>query len=140
VEENEFYITHTVNILRPECKILEINKINSEDLDEIGFDIICEAPDTPKMKICLRIDNLQQCCEEWGYLCTDDNVKDFIGSTLMKIDETYTARAMDGGTYTDRDVLVFTTFHTSNGNLQFKAYTDNRFYGHETTMEIYDVC
>jgi hypothetical protein len=84
----------------------------------------------------LLIENFQQCCEEWGYLHTEDNINDFVGAvvnevTVMDTDDEIIDIESHVGSAESID-SVFITFHTEKGNLQFVAYNaHNGYYGHE---------
>ena len=118
-----------------------------------GFEIV-----TNRQKIILAIGNEQQCCEEVGYFMTNDNVEDFIGSSLESIDyidgelkvhtvEANIFSAIHNSNYTyhqhfvdikrevqlgDKDnYALFVNLHTNKGKLQFVAYNaGNGYYGH----------
>lgn len=46
-----------------------------------GFQII-----TDQQTIKLGISNEYQCCENWGYFITNDDMNDFKGATLLSVD------------------------------------------------------
>lgn len=117
-------------------KILEIkewsgklpkNPCGSND----GYQIV-----TDKQVITVAIDNGQSCCENWGYLMSQDNFEEFIGAELLEI------RVVDDAlNSTVKDILkkswicecscMFVNIETSVGTLQFTAYNEhNGYYGH----------
>lgn len=99
-----------------------------------GFDGF--VVETDKQVIRLLIENMQMCCEHWGYLWTNDNVQEFVGARLTNI------------THTDENLVtvdlsfvqdghgsavetMFITLETNRGQLQFVAYNGhNGYYGH----------
>ncbi len=91
---------------------------------------------TDKQMIKLLIDNQQNCCENWGYFMSDDNLEYFIGADIYDITVTDTALNTkklnehipygieDGG-------IMFVNIITDKGVLQFTAYNaHNGYYGH----------
>ena len=97
----------------------------------------------------ILIDNLQNCCENWGYMVSEDNFEDFIGKDLISIELTDTALNKDNieniAKYKQRaDYIIeclnfintggiqFIDFKMSDGNvLQFAVYNEhNGYYGH----------
>lgn len=92
---------------------------------------------TTEQEILCLIDNNQYCCEDWGYLISEDNFSPFIGATLLSIYVTdlalekvnFTENLYDGG-------AVFINFATSVGVLQFVAYNShNGYYGHSVILQ-----
>ncbi len=83
----------------------------------------------------LGISDGQACCEQWGYYSTPDNVNDFIGTTLQRIEiadtaldvtrleELYEGGAMFVNIFTDRGLLQFTLYNIHNG-----------YYGHNAVL------
>lgn len=78
------------------------------------------------------IEDQQHCCEEYGYICTKDNIDDFIGAKILYITE------VNSGLYPPDDVsasrTVFINIETLKGLLQFTAYNDNGLYGHDVVF------
>lgn len=82
------------------------------------------------------IDNGQSCCEDWGYLSSEDNFNNFIGSELREVNLTDTALntktlekeipyGLDGGG------IQFVDFVTDKGVFQLAVYNShNGYYGH----------
>jgi len=98
-----------------------------------GF--IIEADDE---RIQVGISSGQQCCEEYGYLITNDEIKDFIGSTILSIsvvDEVLNKKEIQELECLDCGEAMFVNLETSNGLLQLVAYNShNGFYGHEAVL------
>ncbi len=85
------------------------------------------------------VDSYQNCCENWGYISSNNNFSDFFGAEILeikytqKIDEVLETVAMqlskEGVTLDD---IYFITFETSKGTLQFVVYNEhNGYYGHD---------
>lgn len=106
--------------------------ISSEDKYE-GYTIT-----TSEQVIYLGIDDYQQCCEQYGYLMSEDDISYYVGSELLNIQITDTARNKAsfselgpewyGGT-------LFIDIETSKGVLQFVAYNQHHgYYGHSAIV------
>ena len=96
-----------------------------------GFKII-----TNKQEIRMGIYNSQCCCESWGFFMSEDNLEEFIGATLLRVeqvDDCLVPKKLEdfyeGGT-------MFVNFVTDRGVLQFTAYNShNGYYGHTAVIE-----
>lgn len=76
----------------------------------------------------LLISNESQCCEQWGYLMSNDNLAEFIGAELLNVKTVDHQVSGDGDPYRN---TVFVNIETSRGTLQFTAYNEhNGYYGH----------
>lgn len=91
----------------------------------------------------LRIDNAEQCCENWGYMITEEDcMEKFIGSQLLLIkvtDNFYNTELLqDVNKLTLCDGnggIIFITFCTTVGDFQITLYNEHDgYYGH--TVEI----
>jgi len=120
--------------------IREILPITVDREGEEGFAII-----TNKRQILLLIDNSQQCCENWGYFLTEDDLNRFIGATLLDIVITDTCRntkalykhLRSGVQSLDCGDILFVDIVTERGILQFVAYNEhNGYYGHRARIAI----
>lgn len=111
-------------------KILNILEVQEGTGD--GYAVV-----TNKQVIKLLIDNQQNCCEQWGYFMSEDNLEDFIGAKIYdvtvtdialntkKINECIPYGIQDGG-------VMFINIITDKGVLQFVAYNaHNGYYGHD---------
>jgi hypothetical protein len=82
----------------------------------------------------ILISNGQNCCENWGYMISEDDFEKFIGKKLVSVELTNTA--LDKKTvedlYAEEDQIQFVDFKMSNGLvLQFTVYNaHNGYYGH----------
>lgn len=105
------------------------NKYQSYD----GFEI-----ETEDQTIQVLIDNEQSCCENWGYLSSDDDLEDFVGATLVDIRLTDTGlneRMVEAGQYLDEGDIIFVTFRTDRGVFQLAVYNGhNGYYGHHVRI------
>lgn len=108
-------------------------KFDSDDWSEYaGYKIV-----TDKQTIFFAISNNQQCCENWGYLMSNDNLDDFIDANLISIglvDEELKTALLDDEFSTEASCM-FVNVETSKGLLQFVAYNDhNGYYGHHAVV------
>ena len=97
-----------------------------------GYKII-----TDKQEIFFGISNGQSCCENWGYFSTPDDLNEFIGTGLLEVKvvdtSLYTEKLKE--LYLDEGQIMFVTFETTNGTLQFAAYNShNGYYGHTAIL------
>lgn len=82
--------------------------------------------------------NGQCCCENWGYLSSEDDFGSFIGSELKNVYVTDTKLGtivsnmkedLDAGS------AMFINVETTKGLLQFVAYNEhNGYYGHDVLL------
>lgn len=85
----------------------------------------------------ILIDNLQCCCEDWGYFASEDDFDMYIGKELKEVNLTDTAlnnqKAEENGKYGyDNGGIQFINFAFTDGSvLQFAVYNaHNGYYGH----------
>ena|SRR5260221_3933439 len=82
------------------------------------------------------IDNETSCCESWGYLSSDDDLKHYVGAQLREVRLTDTAlntERVEASGYYDGDEggIQFVDFVTDRGVLQLAVYNaHNGYYGH----------
>ena len=82
------------------------------------------------------IDNEQSCCEDWGYLSSDDRLDAFIGAELVRIELTDTAlnkqKVDEVAEYGfDAGGIQFVDLVTDRGPFQLAVYNGhNGYYGH----------
>ena len=94
--------------------------------------------ETDSRQLYFVIDNVQSCCEKWGYLSSEDDFGSFIGSELKNVYVTDTKletivpkmeEDLDAGS------AMFINVETTKGLLQFAAYNEhNRYYGHDVRL------
>ena len=81
------------------------------------------------------INNGQSCCENWGYLSSDDNLDYFVGAELIEVKLTDVALNQkvveESNYYDDGGGIQFVDFVTDKGVLQLAVYNaHNGYYGH----------
>lgn len=92
---------------------------------------------TEKNDIYFLISNGQNCCEDWGYLCSEseDNYKEFIGAEYRGYNsvETDLVKSIKGDyDYASSGGTMFLNVKTNKGVLQFAVYNfHNGYYGHK---------
>lgn len=96
-----------------------------------GFVITLEDGTQVKM----GISNGQSCCENWGYMISEDSLGQFIGADyhgVEVVNEKLETMALDG-IYSGS--CMFVNIKTSEGLLQFVAYNEhNGYYGHQAVV------
>lgn len=95
-----------------------------------GYEVV-----TTEQTIQILIDNGQSCCEEWGYLASDDNLNQFVGASLLDltvVDEGLNERMVGRSDDLEDGGIVFVNLKTDRGVLQLACYNaHNGYYGHE---------
>lgn len=104
-----------------------------------GFVITLESDNRETEYVKIGISNEQSCCEQWGYVTSEDNLSDFIGAQLFDV------RIVDDALLTHNikewsgdfgDCGMFINLITSNGTLQFVMYNEhNGYYGHAVSVQ-----
>lgn len=98
-----------------------------------GYEIIT---DTQTIKLGISKD--QNCCENWGYLMSEDNFDNFIGADVISITQVDTAlnsRVLDETSDLYEGAAMFVNILTTKGLLQFVAYNShNGYYSHEAVV------
>lgn len=121
-------------------KIIEIKEINNYDYNWGGYDGY--KIKTEQDEYLFLINNDQNCCEDWGYLSTPDELSDYIGADLLSVKrvtvndcaEKQNLKDMMKQEY-DPANTMFVNVETSNGLLQFMAYNQhNGYYGHDVML------
>ena len=124
-------------------KIIEIKEINNYERNPnswSGYDGY--KIKTEQDEYLFLIHNGQNCCEDWGYLSTPDELSDYIGTDLLSVKRvTVNDCAKDENL---KDMMedkyepantMFVNVETSNGLLQFAAYNQhNGYYGHDVML------
>ena len=112
-------------------KIISITPFEDNDC---GYKVL-----TNKQEIVFAIDNSSNCCEEWGYFSTNDDIQYFIGSKLIEISTTnseldtkvFLDVCKSKGHHLDEGEMMFVNLTTSKGVLQFVVYNQhNGYYSH----------
>jgi len=119
-------------------KILRIEPVTfkKELGDWQGFDGFQIITDLQTIKI--GISNSQCCCENFGCLITNDEIKEFIGAELKSlaiVDEVLNNKKIEDLEYLDCGSTMFVNLETNEGLLQFVAYNaHNGYYGHDAVL------
>lgn len=119
-------------------KIEEVFNLNEDggttDDSYYGFDGFRVSTD--KQDITVLISNGQSCCENWGYLVSEDDTEKFVGATLKDVTITDTALIThDDLKYLDEGEAMFVNFETSKGTFQIAVYNGhNGYYGHSVKV------
>ncbi|QHZ59969.1 hypothetical protein PJKIFABJ_00014 [Pseudomonas phage PE09] len=86
-------------------------------------------------KIKMGIDNGQSCCENWGYIISEDNLAQFVGAEYYGIEAV--GQALEHVEIKDvyEGGIMFININTSEGVLQFVAYNEhNGYYSHQAVV------
>lgn len=124
-------------------KILRIEESTFENENRgvtfVGYQVI-----TDQQTIKVGISDGQSCCEDYGYLITNDEIEDFIGANLLSISIVDTAlnnKKLEKLEQLEKLVSVetvgtmFVNFETSKGLLQLVAYNAHTGdYGHYAVL------
>ena len=114
-------------------KIISIN----EHLKEDGFSLSGYHVTTDKQTIKLLIDDEQDCCENYGYFMSNDDIDYFKGAELIdiKLTDISLNEVKTKNLCEYEGALMFIDLITSKGVLQFVAYNEhNGYYGHEACV------
>lgn len=110
-----------------------IQKFVKVDADNLGYEI-----HTDQQVISFLISNSAGCCENWGYITTEDTLSDFVGAVLLDIeliDMDFEAHPLTKGMSSDEISWCFIDVKTSKGVLQFVLYNQhNGYYGHSAAI------
>jgi hypothetical protein len=116
-------------------KITSIEEASWSRSSWSGYDgFIITLEDNTQIK--LGISNGQGCCEQWGYLMSQDDFSDFIGAAVLNIEGVDSERAsIDLGRELYEGNAMFINVYTTAGLLQFVAYNEhNGYYSHEAVV------
>jgi hypothetical protein len=93
---------------------------------------------TDKQQIRFGISNGQACCENWGYISSEDSFEDFIGAEVLgvnTVDSGYFVAEKLKADWVSVEDCVFINVETSKGTLQFTVYNEhNGYYSHEVVI------
>lgn len=122
-------------------KIVSIEEVYDKNVGNLfgleGFSI-----KTSKQEVLLLVTGGKVCCEDIGYLMSEDDVSDYIGSELLDIELTdvgLDVRSIQEEIKEDHQIesggIVFVNIKTSSGLLQFVVYNyHNGNYGHRVMI------
>lgn len=88
----------------------------------------------------ILIDNAQSCCENWGYISSDDDFTKFIGKEVLNVkltDKGLNTKMLGDNEYGfDGGGIQFVDFNFTDGSvLQFAVYNaHNGYYGHDIVI------
>jgi hypothetical protein len=91
----------------------------------------------------LLISNYQACCETWGQITSADDLKEFIGAEILRLE------TVSSGDWTKSEIIknkideyydeveaAFINIETDRGLLQLAVYNHhNGYYGHDILIE-----
>lgn len=89
---------------------------------------------------CVLIDNEQLCCENWGYMTSEDDLDYFVNTELLEVKVTDTALNQKVLTkmsdeYVNANEIQFVDFVTDKGTFQLAVYNShNGYYGHSIVV------
>lgn len=96
---------------------------------------------TNKQIIQILIGNGSSCCEQWGFLTTEDKLLDYVGARILSIslvDMDYNQHPLFAKMSCDNFGELWACFvdvETSVGKLQFALYNShNGYYGHNVKI------
>lgn len=121
---------------------MEIIK-NIKEVSDVYFDNEWDTYDgycieTDSRQLYFVINNGQDCCENWGYLSSEDDFGSFIGSELKNVYVTDSELGIIVSNMKedlDAGSAMFINVETTRGLLQFAAYNEhNGYYGHEVKL------
>lgn len=129
------------NIKEVEDFLVDSNIIKGIDIKNSYFEGYIIESDNYIIHI--LISNDTQCCENYGYIVSEDNINNFIGAELIKIskiDSTCNAKDINLDELDlDSGEAMFINLETSKGLLQFAVYNShNGYYGHNAFILIYN--
>ncbi len=113
--------------------IKEIIELDNYNKYYDGYKII-----TSEQEILFLIDNRQNCCEDWGYIISEDDTTSFTGAELLNIETTDINRIKkELSNYSHEELnSIFIDVNTSRGTLQFALYNDHDgYYSHDIIIK-----
>ena len=122
----------------------KIKNIEEFDDDEYAGYIITLKKEKEIKKIEISIKNHQICCENWGYITSEDDFTNFIGADVKEIVTTDAERTSSIIDFLNKENLeeadiMFLTILTNKGALQFAVYNAHEgYYCHNAFIKIND--
>jgi hypothetical protein len=114
-------------------KIKDIIKVHDETY--LGYKVI-----TDNLEISIFINNSSTCCESWGIITTEDDIKYYIGAEFLNveaIDMDYKNHIFNNLPELHEGDYCFVNLTTTEGVLQFAFYNiHNGYYGHNVIIKI----
>jgi len=89
--------------------------------------------------VTILISNDQSCCENWGYVASEDDFEDFIGAELIDVSTVSSdLKVVEVDDVSEGD-MMFVNVETSEGMLQFVLYNEhNGYYSHYAQVAVGD--
>lgn len=112
-------------------KEVTFGKENSTWYSYEGYEVTLDNGQSIKM----GIDNGQSCCENWGYIISEDNLSQFVGADYYGVEAV--GQALEHVEIKDvyEGGIMFININTSEGVLQFVAYNEhNGYYSHQAVV------
>ena len=112
-------------------KIKSIDEVSGFKVDD-GYEVV-----TDKQTIRVGIYNGQDCCENWGYVQSEDDLSGMVGADLIDIKLTDTAlgNVVAPASEVYEGDVMFVDFITSAGTFQLACYNShNGYYGHHAVV------
>lgn len=112
-------------------KEVSFGRENSTWYSYEGYEVTLDNGQSIKM----GIDNGQSCCENWGYIISEDNLSQFVGAIYYGIEAV--GQALEHVEIKDvyEGGIMFININTSLGVLQFVAYNEhNGYYSHQAVV------
>ena len=108
--------------------ILKIEEL--EDNNRDGFVV-----KTTDQEIILYISNERNCCEEWGYFITNDEIDSFIGAEILDVNIVNECLEVSKAPKIYEGGIMYVNIETSEGTLQFTAYNEHSgYYSHSAAV------
>ena len=96
-----------------------------------GYRIVCDDGKDVKM----GISNDQNCCENWGYLTSEDDLQKYVGAELLSVKVVDEALNVETCPDVYEGGVTFINVETSKGMFQFVAYNEhNGHYSHDCVL------
>ena len=96
-----------------------------------GYRIVCDDGKDVKM----GISNDQNCCENWGYLTSEDDLQKYVGAELLSVKVVDEALNVETCPDVYEGGVTFINVETSKGMFQFVAYNEhNGYYSHDCVL------
>ena len=96
-----------------------------------GYRIVCDDGKDIKM----GISNGQSCCENWGYLTSEDDLQQYVGAELLGVKVVDEALNVSTCPEVYEGGITFINVETSKGMFQFVAYNEhNGYYSHDCVL------
>ncbi len=131
-----------LNLNKRKNQIEKILKIENTQFvtgkeDEYGYSYDGVIITTDKQEIKIGIDDSSSCCENFDFISSEDNYRNFIGSDLYSIKQSdYLLKGKDINIPDlDEGGSMFINVETSKGLLQFVCYNShNGYYSHNAIV------